>query len=110
MLTLSESYFRDGYEFLKNFDGLDDLEIIGVETRFKENLDDFLYTGIIDIIYKDKDGGIVVRDWKSKSKFANKKELAKYAKQPLSYSLHIKNKYGVQPKALQFFHVSENKR
>ena len=102
-VDLSESYFKDGYEFLKNFDGLDDLDIIGVETRFRETLDDFIYTGIIDIIYIDKDGGIVVRDWKSKSKFANKKELARYAKQPLSYSLHIKNKYNKSPKSVQFF-------
>ena len=102
-VDLAESYYHDGYEFLKNFDGLDDLEIIGVETRFKEPLDDFNYTGVIDLTFKDTVGGIVVRDWKSKSKFANKKEQNKYSKQPLSYSLHIINKYKSPPKTLQFF-------
>lgn len=100
---LKESYYRDGYEFLKNFDGLDDLKILGTEVRFKEPLDDFVYTGVIDLIYQAHDGGIVVRDWKSKAKFANKKEQAEYARQPLSYGLYIINKYQQPPNLLQFF-------
>lgn len=100
---LSKSYYNDGYLFLQSFDGLDDLDILEVETRFKEPLDDFFYTGVIDITYRDTEGGIVIRDWKSKSKFANKKEQAKYANQPLSYGLHIMRKYKEEPKALQFF-------
>ena len=102
-VDLSESYYHDGYEFLKNFDGLDGLEILGVETRFKELLDDFYYTGVIDLTYKDVDGGIVVQDWKSKSKFANKAEQNKYARQPLSYGLHIIRKYKTPPKTLRFY-------
>ena len=102
-VDLAESYYHDGYEFLKNFDGLDELEILGTETRFKETLDDFYYTGVIDLTYRDKDGGIVVQDWKSKSKFANKKEQAEYARQPLSYGLHIINKFKIPPKTLRFY-------
>jgi len=105
---LQQSYYRDGYDFLKNFDGLDDLDIIGTEIRFKEPLDDFTYTGIIDIVYKNKDGGIVVRDWKSKAKFSNKKEQAEFARQPLSYGLHILNKFNKPPVLLQFFMFRKN--
>lgn len=102
-VDLAESYRHDGYEFFRTFDGLDDLDIMEVETRFAEPLDDFLFTGVIDITYRDTDGGIVIRDWKSKSKFANKLELSNYARQPFSYALHIKNKYSAPPKMLQFF-------
>lgn len=105
---LQQSYYTDGYEFLKNFDGLDDLKIIGAEVRFKEPLDDFIYTGVIDLIYKDCDDGIVVRDWKSKAKFANKKEQAEYTRQPLSYGLHIINKFKQPPVLLQFFMFRKN--
>ena len=105
---LSQSYHNDGYEFFKSFDGLDDLDIIEVEARFAEPLEDFLFTGVIDITYRDTDGGIVIRDWKSKSKFANKQELSKYSRQPLAYGLHIKNKFNVPPKMLQFFMFRRN--
>jgi hypothetical protein len=102
-VELAESYYQDGYEFLKNFDGLDDLEILGVETRFREPLDDFCYTGVIDLTYRDHDGGIVVQDWKSKSKFKNKMEQSQFARQPLSYGLHIIKKYKEPPKTLRFY-------
>lgn len=102
-VDLAESYYHDGYEFLKNFDGLDDLDILGVETRFKEPLDDFYYTGVIDLSYLDSDGGIVVQDWKSKSKFTNKAEQDKYARQPLSYGLHILRKHKKLPKTARFY-------
>ena len=104
-VDLAESYRHDGYEFFKTFDGLDDLDIMEVETRFAEPLDDFLFTGVIDITYRDTDGGIVIRDWKSKSKFANKLELSNYARQPFSYALHIKNKYSVPTEDVAVFHV-----
>jgi len=102
-VDLAESYYRDGYEFLKNFDGLDDLDILGVEMRFREKLDDFYYTGVIDLSYKESDGGIVVQDWKSKSKFANKAEQSKYARQILSYGLPILKKYKTLPKTARFY-------
>lgn len=102
-VDLSESYYGDGYEFLKNFDGLNDLDILGVELRFIEPIDDFEYTGVIDLVYRDENGKIVVQDWKSKSKFANKAEKAKYAVQPLTYSLHIKHKFNEDPGTLRFY-------
>jgi hypothetical protein len=105
---LQQSYYSDGYEFLKNFDGLDDLKILGAEVRFKEPLDDFIYTGVIDLIYRDGNDGIVVRDWKSKSKFTNKKEQSEYARQPLSYGLHILSKFKQPPVLLQFFMFRKN--
>lgn len=102
-VDLDESYYGDGYEFLKNFDGLDDFDIQGIELRFVEPLDDFEYTGVIDLVYKDEDSNLVVQDWKSKAKFANKKERAVYARQPFSYALHIKHKFNQDPNILRFF-------
>ena len=102
-VDLAESYYLDGFEFFKNFDGLDDLEILGVEMRFVEPLDDFEYTGVIDLGYRNDKGKIIVQDWKSKSKFANKKELANFARQPLSYGLHIKRKFNEDPDILRFY-------
>lgn len=104
-VDLRESYYNDGYAFLESFDGFEDqYETLGVEQRFVVDFEDFKLTGFIDLILKDKKtGGIVVQDWKSKSKFANKKEQAHYARQPALYSKYIYDTYGVFPEILRFY-------
>jgi hypothetical protein len=57
---------------------------------------------VIDLAYRDKNG-IVVQDWKSKSKFKNKAEQLEFARQPFSYGLHIKQKFKESPTLLRFY-------
>ena len=59
---------------------------IGAESEFN---------GIIDLVYEDEQGRLIVHDYKSKSSFKNKAEQKKYARQLYLYSLHIKEKYGI---------------
>lgn len=100
---LKEKYYIDGLNFFNSFSGLEDYEILGVEEKFKTNIDDeFLFIGIIDLILKDKAGNLIIRDWKSKNKFKSKKEMDEYAKQLYLYSIYVKEKYGKYPDKLEF--------
>lgn len=102
---LHDSYYNDGYAFLEGFEGFDDeYETLGVEQPFVVDFGDFKLRGFIDLILRDKKtGGIVVLDWKSKSKFASKKEQSEYARQPYLYSKYIYETYGVWPEKLRFY-------
>lgn len=103
-VNLSESYYQQGVDFFRDFDGLDNYEILGVEDDFTENInDDFLIHGFIDLIYRDPLGNLVVHDWKSKSKFKNKKEEKDFRKQLYTYALRIYRKFGTYPDYLRFY-------
>lgn len=107
-VDLAESYYNDGLNFLNNFDGFDAFNILGVEKKFEFEVEcregeDFIFNGIIDLILERKsDGKLICWDWKSKSKFASKKERDKYARQPYLYSKYIKDTFGKYPDELWF--------
>ena len=102
-VDLGEKYFEDGLRFFKNFQGLDEYEILGVEQKFQQVIkDDYILTGFIDLILKDKQGNLILHDWKSKNKFSSQKEKTKYARQLYLYSIYIKEKYGKYPDIMQF--------
>lgn len=100
----AEDYFEDGREYLMNFEGFNDFDVIEAEYEFEEVIDNsFILIGKIDIVAKDlNDGKLIVVDHKSKSKFKNKKELKEYARQLYLYAYAIKQKYGEFPKKLMF--------
>ena len=111
---LDEKYYQSGLDYLNGFDGLYNLynyEVVDVERRFQAAFrtrdKEYLFTGVIDLVLKDGDGGYVILDHKSKSKFANRKELAEYARQLYLYAVYIESKYGVSPKKL-VFHMFRN--
>ena len=102
--NLENIYFNDGITFFKEFDGFDDVNILGVEEEFLEEIDhDFLIRGFVDLIYLDKDGKPIVQDWKSKSKFKNKEELSHYKHQLYLYAIYIKRKYDRFPDLMRFY-------
>lgn len=106
-VDLEYSYYEDGLNFFKNFQGFE-YEVVNAEEQITMELEDevngdkYKMTGYIDLILKDVDGNIIVMDHKSKSKFKNKNEQAEYAKQLYIYSKFIKEKYGKFPKKLIF--------
>ncbi len=101
-------YYEQGLNFLKNFAGYSDRKILEVESNFECEIDDWAFNGIIDLVY-EKDGKLVIQDYKSKSSFKNKKEQAEYARQLYLYSLHIKEKYGKYPDTLKFMLFRKDK-
>lgn len=90
-------YYEQGLNYLRNFGGYPKYKILGVESQFDIAIDDWVFNGIIDLVYEDEQGRLVVHDYKSKSSFKNKAEQKKYARQLYLYSLHIKEKYGKYP-------------
>lgn len=101
-VNLRQSYYQQGLEFLKTFQGYDNYKIIGIEENFDLPIDDWIFTGIVDLIFRDQDGRLIIRDYKSKGEFKNAKEQEQYARQLYLYSLYVKEKYGQYPDELQF--------
>ena len=100
---LRSSYYNDGYSFLEKYEGFPEYEILGVEQKFTEDFGSFKLRGVIDLILRDKEGNIIIQDWKSKAKFKNKEEQRHYGFQTHLYAKHIKSKYGVWPTTLRFY-------
>lgn len=107
-VSLKDSYYSQGEDFLKNFQGYDNYEILGVEQEFTIPVDDWELIGFIDLLFKDENGRLVVRDYKSKASFKNEEEKKKYTRQLYLYSTYVKEKYGRFPDELQFLMFRKN--
>lgn len=99
---MRQTYYNQGLKFLNNFLGYDDYKILEVENNFDIQIDDWIFTGIMDLLYEDQDGNLILLDYKSKAGFKNKLEKQKYARQLYLYCLYIKEKYGRFPAKLKF--------
>lgn len=101
-VNLNTKYYDTGENYWNTFEGLfDEYEILGVEEKFKIKIDNYNFTGFIDLVLRNEDG-IVIVDHKSHSKFKSKKEKAEYLIQLYLYSIYIYEKYGEYPKRLIF--------
>lgn len=107
--NMRQLYYNQGLEFLKNFPGFNGKKILEVESQFDIPIDDWTFTGIIDLVFEDESGHLILQDYKSKSAFKNKNEQAKYARQLYLYSLYIKEKYGRYPDTLRFLMFRKNR-
>lgn len=96
------NYYKQGVEFLGNFKGYSDCNILGVEKSFEIQIDDWIFNGIIDLVFEDTSNMLIVQDYKSKAGYKNKSEQAKYARQPYLYSMWVKKQYGRYPDILRF--------
>ncbi len=101
-------YYDQGLEYLNNFPGYPGKKILEVEAQFDYDIDDWVFNGVIDLVFEDEEGKLVIQDYKSKSSFKSKKEQAEYARQLYLYSLHIKEKYGRYPDLLRFMMFRKN--
>lgn len=108
-VDLKDTYYKQGLNFLKNFEGYDDIKILGAEEDFVIKIDDWEFNGIIDLLYEDANGKLIIRDYKSKASFKNAEEQKKYARQLYLYSMHVKEKYGRFPDELQFLMFRKQK-
>ncbi len=103
-------YYQQGLDFLSSFLGYDDFKILGVEDEFEMQIDDWIFTGIMDLVYEDKDGHLILLDYKSKSRFKNKEEQHKYARQLYLYCQYVKKKWGKYPDSLIFWTFRKQKQ
>lgn len=99
---LRKLYYDQGLAYLKSFSGYEKYKILEVESQFDCEIDDWVFNGVIDLVFEDENGKLVIQDYKSKSSFKSKKEQAEYARQLYLYSLHVKEKYGKYPDYLRF--------
>lgn len=99
---MRQLYYDQGLEFLKKFKGFRDYKILDVEKSFEVDIDDWIFNGVIDLVLEDKDGNLIIQDYKSKASFKNKNEQHEYARQLYLYSLFTKEYYGRAPTVLKF--------
>lgn len=100
-MDLKSKYYEEGLNYCSSFKGFYDCKILEVEGRFNTKIDDWDFTGIIDLLYYDKNGKLVIQDYKTKGSFKNKTEKAEYFRQLYLYCIHIKEKYGRFPDTLK---------
>lgn len=72
--VLRDSYYEEGLNFLKNFNGYEKCKILGIEQEFEIEIDDWNLVGFIDVVFVDESGKLIVRDYKSKASFKNETE------------------------------------
>lgn len=107
-LNMKDNYYKQGLSFLQEFEGYDKYEILDVERSFDIDIDDWTFNGVIDLVFRDEAGRLIIRDYKSKASFTSKKEKAEYARQLYLYSMYVKEKYGEYPAELQFLMFRKN--
>lgn len=99
----AEKTFLQGLEYFKNFDRFDGYEIIDTEEKFTTKIGGRPFTGIIDMILRDrKTGELIILDHKSKSLSAFRKEEKTIYRQQYMYAQYINEKYDVWPDRLMF--------
>ena len=108
--SMDETYFKDGYEYVKNFH-FPERETIAVEYRMLFEFGGRKWTGIVDYLNRDKDGSLVITDHKShrlkpysgrKKPTATDKELTDYLRQLYIYAEGVYQTYGEYPAYLEF--------
>lgn len=108
--NMRQHYYNQGLEYLKNFPGYDGKKILEVESQFDYGIDDWIFNGVIDLVFEDEDGRLILQDYKSKASFKSKKEQAEYARQLYLYCLYVKKKYGKYPDVLRFMMFRKNNK
>lgn len=116
---LSARYFEQGKQYFENFNGLEDYEILEVEKQYDFKIDNYDFTGIIDLEVKNNNGNLEIVDHKSKSKQEQKRikkdNINNFVKlidsryipfqmaiQQYLYCIPVYNTYGEYPEYLNF--------
>jgi len=102
---LTDLYYNSGLAYFEDFNGWDDMEVLGIEEHFdillKHNDVNFIFNGFIDLV-TEKDNCLYVIDHKSKGKFKSKKEQAKYRRQLALYAIYAEHKWQKEVKEVWF--------
>ena len=109
-VSLDQKYFDAGLEYLEEFEGFGDYEVVEAEKKLLFKVGDYEIIGYIDLLLKDKEGNLHIFDHKSstvKSKTSAKAQ--EYWKQMYLYSLGIYDEYKVYPKQIHINAFKEGK-
>lgn len=110
-VDLYESYYNKGKDYLDSFEGLDQYKILGTEGKIKLKIDNYNFTGYIDLLVENQNGELEIIDHKTrdlKPRSNRKKptksdgELDSYLRQLYLYAMYIHKKYNKYPKYLNF--------
>ena len=113
--TIRDKIYEQSINYLTSLTGdeLNDYEVLLVEQMTRFNIGDYKFQGAIDLLIKDKSGGIIVVDHKSHKKLlgkngkplkAEEKTLRDYKRQMYFYCEIIKNMFGSYPTKLVWNH------
>jgi hypothetical protein len=110
-VDLGEKYYNIGKEYLDNFEGFGDYEILDVEKKVDFTINNIRITGFIDLLAKNKDAKLAIIDHKSadlKPRSSRKKvtkgdeKLDSYLRQLYMYSIPVFEEFGEYPVELNF--------
>ena len=104
MTDLAESYYNSGLRYFDEYEDpfSDNDEVVAVEKKVKMEMSGYPFTGIIDLVLRNRQtGDITIVDHKSHN-FKSKKEVAEYARQLYLYAEIVKREFGEYPKRLTF--------
>lgn len=103
-----ESYYNKGLNYIKTIPEIENT-VLAVEKKYRFNVGDLRFVGVIDRVEQDKDGNILIIDNKSKNLSPRSKRAVKsnevldeYLRQLYIYSIPIKELYGKYPDRLCF--------
>lgn len=114
-VNIYESYKEKLLNFFNTFVGeRSDYKIINSEFEVSFNIKinsktKIKFRGYVDLLLEDADGNLIIKDYKTKSDFANEEEKKEYFRQLYLYSLGIYETYGKYPTLLVFDMVKINK-
>lgn len=109
-VDLEQKYYAAGYDYLFNFEGFGDFEIVEAEKELHFNIGSYRITGFIDLLLRDNEKNFHIYDHKSSTvKSKNSKKAQEYWKQLYLYSIGIYEEYGVYPVKLHINVFKENK-
>lgn len=100
---LNQTYREAGDVYFRSFeDPFSSYDILGVEERFEIKIHGRSFTGVIDLILRERDSEhYVICDHKS-HKFKGQREVSEYLRQLYLYTAHTYHKYGTYPTQLIF--------
>lgn len=105
-VDIYDSYKNRLLNYFKEYDGNEN-EVVFSENEISYDIQltknkSIKFHGFIDLLLKDKDGNLIIQDYKSKSDFKNDNEYKEYLRQLLLYAEGVYALYNQYPKFLSF--------
>jgi hypothetical protein len=112
-VDLKENYYKQGYDYFESFSGYDDREILGVEEKYDFKIEDYNFTGVVDLECPEEIIDIKTKGKQHLKRLTKRHKKEEYVqmldgryihsdnfKQLYIYSIPYKEKYGEYPKLL----------
>lgn len=99
---LQKTYYENAITYFNNFQGFGKCKVVCAEEKFNVEVDDWIFTGVIDLAMETSSGDLILVDHKSKSSFKNKSEQFAYARQLYLYAYAYGKLHERYPKKMYF--------